>query len=69
MSRLSSAILSWVSSFTVAYLVGSRLRDQQTGLLAGMVSATVAATASWAAYGVAEAVERRRANGSISNSI
>jgi hypothetical protein len=65
MSRTLSAALSGVSSFGVAYLVGSRLRGRRTGLLAGLGSGTVAAAVSWVAYGLAEAAERRRASRNV----
>lgn len=60
MSRCLSALLSWLSSFAVAYLVGSTIKDRRTGLAAGLVSATVAAAVSWLAYGVAEAAGGRQ---------
>ncbi|WP_135851330.1 hypothetical protein [Halorussus salinus] len=59
MSRRASALLSWCSSFAVAYLLGSRGRDRRAGLLAGIGAGTAAAATGWVAYGVAEAVERR----------
>jgi len=62
MSRTLSALLSWLSSFAVAYLVGSAIKDRRTGIAAGLVSATVASAVSWLAYGVAEDAEERRAS-------
>jgi hypothetical protein len=62
MSRTLSAVLSWLSSFAVAYLVGRTVKDRRTGIAAGLVSATVAGAVSWLAYGIAEAAEQRHAS-------
>lgn len=59
MSRRLSAALSGVSSFAVAALVGSAMRDRRAGLRAGLVAASVAAVVSWVVYGLVERVEGR----------
>ncbi|WP_276300665.1 hypothetical protein [Halorussus lipolyticus] len=61
MSRTLSVLLSWLSSFVVACLVGSALKDRRTGITAGLVSATIAAAVSWLAYDIVDAAEERRA--------
>ena len=61
MSRLLSAALSGVSSFAVALLVGSAIRDRRTGIRAGLVAGTVAAVVSLVVSNAVEAAEGQTA--------